>query len=102
MSETNGDPADPRPSVELLESTHAFPGAYRIKVIGRSDDDFADRAVLEARAVLASAEAVTYSLRPTPQGRHVAVTLELSVESAEQVRSVYSRLMRLEGLVLLL
>jgi putative lipoic acid-binding regulatory protein len=102
MSDSNGDLADPRPSIELLESTHEFPGAYRIKVIGRSDDDFADRVVLEARAALASAEAVTYSLRPTPQGRHVAVTLVLTVESAKQVRLVYSRLMRLEGLVLLL
>ena len=31
---------DNRPSVELLESTHAFPGRYTIKAIGSADDDF--------------------------------------------------------------
>ena len=28
---------DHRPSVELLESTHFFPGVYKIKAIGRAD-----------------------------------------------------------------
>ena len=31
---------DHRPSVELLESTHLFPGVYTIKAIGRSEDEF--------------------------------------------------------------
>ena len=29
---------DHRPSVELLESIHLFPGVYKIKAIGRADD----------------------------------------------------------------
>ena len=31
---------DHRPSVELLESIHFFPGVYKIKAIGVTDDDF--------------------------------------------------------------
>jgi putative lipoic acid-binding regulatory protein len=96
------DAPDTRPSVERLEATHSFPGTYRIKAIGRTDDGFADRAVAEARAELPGPDAVEFRLLPTPGGRHVSVTLELRVETAEEVRAVYGRLLRLEGLVLLL
>ena len=36
---------DHRPSVELLESIHFFPGVYKIKAIGRAEDDFESRVV---------------------------------------------------------
>ena len=41
---------DNRPSLELLESIHAFPGTYQIKAIGSSDRDFAGRVVAAAAA----------------------------------------------------
>ena len=44
---------DHRPSVELLESTHSFPGEYKIKAIGSADDDFESRVVEAVSALLA-------------------------------------------------
>ena len=31
---------DHRPSIDLIESSHAFPGVYRIKAIGAAEGDF--------------------------------------------------------------
>ena len=93
--------ADHRPSVELLESTHVFPGVYRMKAIGRSDDDFEGRVVAAVVSLLAAESDLDYSVRSTPGGRHVAVTLDVSVQTAEQVRSIYAEVRELEGLTLL-
>ena len=93
--------ADHRPSVELLESTHFFPGVYRIKAIGRSDDEFERRVVDAVVAQLAAASDLDYSVRTTPGGRHVALTLDISVQTAEQVRSIYAEIREIEGLTLL-
>ena len=93
--------ADHRPSVELLESIHAFPGVYRIKAIGRSDHDFEGRVIAAVISLLAAESDLDYSVRSTPGGRHVAVTLDVSVQSAEQVRSIYAEIRELEGLTLL-
>lgn len=92
---------DPRPSLDLLESTHLFPGTYRIKAIGAVDDDFATR-VLEAVVLeLTSESEVDHTVRSTPGGRHVAVTMDLTVQTAQQVRDIYARLSVLEGLTFL-
>jgi putative lipoic acid-binding regulatory protein len=93
--------ADHRPSVELLESTHFFPGVYRIKAIGRSDDEFERRVVDAVVAQLAVPSDLDYSVRATPGGRHVALTLDISVQTAEQVRSIYAEIREIEGLTLL-
>jgi putative lipoic acid-binding regulatory protein len=92
---------DHRPSVDLLESTHQFPGVYRIKAIGNASDDFESRVVEAAVAELAGPSELDYSVRTTPNGRHVALTLDISVQTAEQVRNVYARIRELEGLTLL-
>ena len=93
--------ADHRPSVELLESTHFFPGVYRMKVIGRSDHDFERRVVTAVSAQLAAPSDLDYSVRTTPGGRHIALTLDISVQTAEQVRSIYAEIREIEGLTLL-
>src|SRR4051794_20542301 len=46
---------DHRPSLDLLESTHVFPGVYRIKVIGSADEDFEARALDAVSSKLAGA-----------------------------------------------
>ena len=92
---------DHRPSVDLLESTHQFPGVYRIKAIGNASDDFESRVVEAAVAELAGPSELDYSVRTTPNGRHVALTLDISVQTAEQVRDIYARIRELEGLTLL-
>ncbi|HWE40616.1 MAG TPA: DUF493 domain-containing protein [Isosphaeraceae bacterium] len=93
--------ADHRPSVDLLESTHAFPGEYQIKAIGAADDDFAGRVVEAVVSELATPSELDYSIRSTQGGRHVALTLDITVQSAEQVRAIYARIHEVEGLKLL-
>src|SRR6516162_10826220 len=92
---------DHRPSIELLESTHLFPGVYKIKAIGRSDDDFESRVIEAVCSHLAARSDLDYSVRTTPGGRHVAMTLDISVQTAEQVRAIYAEIRELPGLTLL-
>jgi putative lipoic acid-binding regulatory protein len=92
---------DHRPSVELLESTHPFPGSYTIKAIGMAGDDFEQRVVSAVTSHLASASDLDYTVRATKGGRHVALTLEIQVQNAEQVRSIYAEIRDVPGLTLL-
>ncbi len=92
---------DHRPSEDLLESNHAFPGSYQIKAIGTADDDFATRVVEAVVAELATPHELDHTVRVTPGGRHVSLTLEMNVQSADQVRAIYARLREVKGLTLL-
>jgi putative lipoic acid-binding regulatory protein len=93
--------ADHRPSVELLESIHPFPGVYRIKAIGSTNDDFERRVVEAVVSQLPASSDLDYSVRSTPGGRHIALTLDITVQSAEQVRAVYAEIQQVAGLTLL-
>ena len=92
---------DFRPSEELLQSNHTFPGTYQIKVIGLADDDFAGRVLEAAASELATPGEIDQSIRTTPNGRHVSLTLEMTVQTADQVRAIYSRIQEVKGLTLL-
>ena len=50
------------PPIELLESTHSFPGAYQIKAIGVVADDFEARVLAAVRRHLPE---TSPSARPT-------------------------------------
>jgi putative lipoic acid-binding regulatory protein len=92
-----------RPSpLELLRSTHQFPCRFTFKVIGRCEADFVLRAVAAVSRALPEGALPVHSSRQTASGRHIAVTIEPEVASAEQVLEIYALLRRLEGLVLLL
>lgn len=93
---------DHRPSADLLESTHPFPGTYTIKAIGSADGGFEQRVVDAVTAHLPAASDLEHSTRATKGGRHLAVTLHVTVQNAEQVRAIYSELQGVEGLTLLL
>jgi putative lipoic acid-binding regulatory protein len=90
------------PSIELLEATHQFPGRYMFKVIGRVENGFAARVVAAVRDELADEVDPPHSLREAVGGRHVAVTLEPTVQTAQQVLAVYRRMRALAGVVVLL
>jgi putative lipoic acid-binding regulatory protein len=92
---------DHRPSEDLLESNHPFPGTYQIKAIGTSEDDFVSRVVDAVVSELATPSELDHSVRVTPNGRHVSLTLEMNVQSADQVRAIYARLRDVKGLTLL-
>ncbi len=93
---------DPRPTADLLESTHPFPGSYQIKAIGRAQDDFVGRVVTAVVEELISESELEHSTRETPDGKHVSLTLDLTVQDAEQVRRIYARIRDVDGLKLLL
>ena len=90
------------PSVELLESRHAFPCHFTFKVIGSAEDNFTARVVACVRDELRMETDPPFTLRNTEHGRHVAVTLEPMCESSQQVLAIYSRLSGMDGLVMLL
>jgi len=100
MSDSDHVP-DHRPSEELLESSHTFPGVYQIKVIGVASGQFETRVIETVVAELAASSDLDYSVRTTPGGRHVSLTLEMSVQTANQVRTIYHQLRQLEGITLL-
>ena len=90
------------PSVEILESSHVFPGPYLFKVIGHAEGNFTGRVVFTVRDELQLEEDPPYTLRNTQNGRHVAISLEPDCESPQQVIAIYSRLMGMDGIVMLL
>jgi putative lipoic acid-binding regulatory protein len=90
------------PSIELLESVHQFPGPFVFKVIGRAENGFVGRVVAACRDELAQSSDPPYSFRQAIGGRHVAVTLEPTLQTASQVLAIYRRMRSLAGLVMLL
>ncbi len=92
---------DHRPSLELLESVHPFPGTYQIKAIGNSAGGFAERVISAVQEELPTPSELDYSVRNTQSGRHVSLTLDVTVQTADQVRAIYARLQQIEGLTLL-
>ncbi len=72
-----------------------------LKAIGSADDDFEQRVVAAVAALLAAPSDLDYSVRATKGGRHIAVTLDITVQTAEQVRSIYGEIHEVRGLKLL-
>jgi uncharacterized protein len=89
------------PAIELLESTHEFPGPYTFKVIGWHHDAFAARVVAAIRDEMNKDVDPPFRLRHTSSGRHVAVTVEPWMSDAHQVLAVYRRLRATAGLIML-
>ena len=90
------------PSLELLESTHAFPGVYVFKVIGTDDRSLAARVVSLIRDELGLDEDPPFSMNRTASGRHLAVTVEPVVDAPQQVLDIYAGIRELDGLVMVL
>ncbi len=90
------------PTLDLLRDTHQFPGPYMFKVIGRAEDGFAARVVAAVREELANDSDPPFRLREAVGGRHVSVTVEPTVQTAQEVLAVYHRIRKMAGLVMLL
>jgi putative lipoic acid-binding regulatory protein len=90
------------PPLDLLESSHSFPGKYQIKAIGRVADDFEAHVTTAVRAEIGAAPSLQVTTRTTPDGRHVSLTLDIPVQTAEEVRAIYARIRAVAGLVMLL
>lgn len=91
---------DDLPSIDLLEATHPFPCPYTFKVIGQVEDQFVGRVLLAVRSEIDSSEEPPFSTRKSSGGRHICVTIEPNMASAEHVLTVYRRLKEVEGVVM--
>ena len=56
---------------------------------------------MSKRYELATPSELDHSVRVTPGGRHVSLTMEMNVQSADQVRAIYARIREVKGLTLL-
>lgn len=86
------------PPQDLLETTHTFPGPYIFKVIGEAKGGFLARTVAAVREELAQEEDPPFRVKEAVGGRHISVTVEPNVRSAQQVLAIYRRLQVLVGL----
>ena len=90
------------PTLELLETNHAFPAVYTFKAIGKANGGFLALAVAAVREELKLEADPPYHSRDAVGGRHVSVTIEPTVVTAADVIAVYRRLAGVEGLVMML
>ncbi len=89
-------------SRELLESMHDFPCSFMIKVIGKTENDFHRRVVSAVREALKWDFDPPSQARETAGGRHVSVTFDLVMQSADEVMMTYEELQKTEGVIVLL
>ena len=89
-------------SIDLLNATHEFPCDFTIKVIGQAKDDFVMRVVDAVQAVTSAGSEIPRKTRQTPNGKHVSVTLEPRLSSAEEVLLVYDQVRSVPGVVMML
>lgn len=87
-------------SLDLLNATHSFPCEFTLKVIGANRDDFLRRCVEAVQIAAPDANEFDYSTRSTPNGRHIAITMLVELQSAEHVLEVYACLRVVEGVVM--
>ncbi|NBX92297.1 MAG: DUF493 domain-containing protein [Proteobacteria bacterium] len=90
------------PPLELLKATHRFPGNYTFKVIGENENNLAARVVETAYMAAGPHSQPRHTVRETDSGKHIAVTLEVTVETAELVVRIYEQLVNLKGVILVL
>lgn len=87
---------------EALEQGHTFPGPFLFKIIGKPEDQFVERVVSRVRQELELDADPQFQTKSTPAGRHVAITMEPRVLSAEDVVSLYAVLGDIPGVVFIL
>lgn len=88
--------------IEFLENTHQFPGPYTLKAIGKNPDGFPQSVLAAIRDELSMTYEPRHELKHTPNGRHVSITVTLTVHSPQSVVQVYARLKTLDDLVMLM
>jgi uncharacterized protein len=87
---------------DLLSSNHVFPGIYQIKAIGESQNDFETRVLEAVRAEIEEESPIEVSVKTTPGGRHISLTLDVTVQTPAQVIAIYGRIQAIDGLRFLL
>lgn len=86
----------------LLNEQHDFPCDFVFKVIGKATDDFVQRVVSCIQDCLPGDTEPPHRTRSTPNGKHISVTLEPVITSAEEVLRVYAELKTIDGVVMVM
>ena len=90
------------PSQEALEAAHTFPGEYTIKIIGHNQKDFIAATRDVCLGVVGEENILAVNPRNSERGNHLALTLRLKVQSAEEVQRVYQGLKKVPGVLFLI
>ncbi|MCA9186477.1 MAG: DUF493 domain-containing protein [Pirellulaceae bacterium] len=93
---------DREQAIELLNQTHKFPDCVMFKVIGVNANEFVSRIVAAVRHQLQHATDPPFRTRETAGGRHVSITLEPMIQSAEEVLTVYECIQQIDGVVMVM
>jgi putative lipoic acid-binding regulatory protein len=89
------------PTIDLLERAHAFPCQYLFKFIGKADQGLLARVIAVVREELAFETDPPFRVREAVGGRHMSITLEPTVQSAQQVLAIYRRIGTLDGVIMM-
>lgn len=89
-------PHDTAEFLERLRDVHDFPGPFMFKVIGTNSDAFVANVIQAVINALGPVEPALKT-RESAGGKHVAVTVDVSVDSAEAVLEVYQAFQAVEG-----
>ena len=84
---------------ELLESQHRFPGSYTFKIIYRSEEEMPDRIRDAVKAATGIDLPTDSAIRASSGANFQSMTLDLQVETAQDVLDVYEVLSKLENIV---
>lgn len=97
-------PVDPNSDslLESLETNHDFPCEYTFKAIGGNPQSFVGLVLSVVAEELGVSHDPPHSVKQTPNGRHISVTLTPIVESPQHVIRIYERLQSLDDLVMLM
>jgi len=88
------------PPLELLESTHQFPGPYYFKVVG-VPGTLTETLIVEALSPHAQSTQVM-STRLSSGGKHVSITVQGMMLNAHKVHDALVALHHLPGMTMLL
>ncbi|MBN1961388.1 MAG: DUF493 domain-containing protein [Deltaproteobacteria bacterium] len=89
-------------TIELLNQTHEFPCPFTFKVIGENSPAFIAQVAQVAVNALGRETTLVITTRESSGGRHLAVTMVVTVPNAKQVLSIYAMLGELAGVKMVL
>jgi hypothetical protein len=77
---------------DAAESLLSYPCAFPIKVMGRTQDGFAQAIVAVVRVHAPDFDAATLEMRASTKGNYLSVTATINATSREQLDSLYREL----------
>ena len=90
------------PPIELLEAVHQFPGNYTFKIIAENEATIIERVVDQMKQICPRLKDVPYTSRLTENKKYLSITIDIVVESAQEIHTLYNSLLKVSGIVLML